>query len=108
MTRKCACRFDDRGELCNWDGWTCWDIVAAGYLVRPDLYVDEPLSVTLNERLPSVSYLEKAANDASHAIANAPRVGDAERFRTIAFEVWEHALTRCGKTPEAAQINVCV
>lgn len=95
--RTCAYWFDDMDEAYAWNGFTCWDIVAAATIVRPDLFIPERMQVTLNERLLSVGYLEQAAPHAPQARIEVPRIADARQFVAEAVGAWRRALALLGK-----------
>lgn len=60
LLRACGYWFADMGERYVWDGFTCWGVVAAASVARPDLFGFEEMDITLNERLFHVRYLEHA------------------------------------------------
>ena len=75
--------------------FVCWDLVAAAYLIRPDLFEDRPTQVALCPRWFSVGLLETAsAPDTPSVTVNLPVIKDPEAFKQAAFEAWHRALTR--------------
>ena len=73
-------------------GFICWDTVAAAWLATPELFDAEEMKVTLNERLLSVGYLERASKVAPQACINAPRIKDPEAFVAACLKSWKRAL----------------
>ena len=95
--RTCDYWFADMDERYAWNGFTCWDIVAATYLIRPDLFVDDWRDVALDRRLFSVGFLDANPMDGAPAAhVNLPRIVDAEAFRQAAFDGWRRALEPLG------------
>ena len=73
-----------------------WDMVAALYLAKPEMFQDCFESVTLNERLLSVGYLEKAEEGWPQAVVNFPRIKDASAFIREIYRSMEAGLQACG------------
>ncbi len=96
MMRSCAYWFEDMDDAYAWDGWVCWDVVAAAYAVHPELFSDEKFEVTLNETLLGVGYLERARKGAPSTIINAPRIEDPAAFKAHVLQTWETALEKLG------------
>lgn len=94
LYRTCDYWFADMDDAYDWGGFTCWDIVAAACLVRPDLFVRETMDVTLYERLLSVGYLEAAGEGAPCATVAVPRIADPAAFVQEAIAAWRRALDR--------------
>ena len=82
----------DGGDRYVWDGFTCWDVVAAASVARPDLFGFEEMDVTLNERLFHVGYLEHARPGAPSARIRIPRIKDAHVFKDECIAAWRRAL----------------
>lgn len=96
LVRTCDYWFADMDDRYVWNGFTCWDIVAAAAVMRPDLFDFEEVDVTLYERLLSVGYLERAAADAPSARIRIPRIRDAREFVSESICAWQRALDRLG------------
>lgn len=92
LLRACGYWFADMGERYVWDGFTCWDVVAAASVARPDLFGFEEMDVTLNERLFHVGYLEHARPGAPSARIRIPRIKDARVFKDECIAAWRRAL----------------
>ena len=96
LYRTCDYWFADMGERYVWDGFTCWDIVAAAAVARPDLLSFDAMDVTLYERLLSVGYLEAARAGAPSATIRIPRIDDPALFVRESVEAWRRALGAMG------------
>lgn len=92
LYRTCGYWFGDMDGAYDWGGFACWDIVAAAYLARPDLFVRETMDVTLYERFLSVGYLEAAREGAPCASVVVPRIADPAAFVREAIAAWRRAL----------------
>lgn len=92
LYRACGYWFSDMGERYVWDGFTCWDVVAAAAAVRPDLLAFDEMDVTLNERLLHAGYLERARADAPRLRLRIPRIEDPHRFVNECIAAWSRAL----------------
>lgn len=88
--------FDDMDAAFDWDGWTCWDLVAAFALCRPHLFAQGTMDVTLSKRFLEAGYLESASDDAPSARVSTPIIIDADAFRAEAYAAWRTALEALG------------
>ncbi len=88
--------FNDMDAAYEWNGWTCWDIVAAFALVRPHLFDWTTMDVALNRRFLEAGYLERASKGAPCAPIKVPIIKDPDAFRTEAYEAWHRAFARLG------------
>ncbi len=88
--------FGDMDAAYAWDGWTCWDLVAAFAVARPHLFEQHTMEVTLNRRFLEAGYLEQAAEGAPTATVSVPAIADADAFRAEAYEAWRAAFARLG------------
>lgn len=79
------------------NGFVIWDIVAAAWLARPDLFEGSKTDVTLNERLLSVGYLEEAPEGAPRTSVTMPIVKEGGQFKKEVFIAWRKALTLLGR-----------
>ena len=81
-----------------WNGWTCWDVVAAAALVHPELFEHHHHDVTVYERFLSVGYLECDRLAPSEGIALAsvdtPSIVDAQAFKDHVKEAWARGASR--------------
>lgn len=91
LHRACAYWFDCMDDEYAWDAWVCWDVVAAAYLIHPELFVDQPMSVSLNETMLGIGFLEQAPADAPQAAINAPVIKDQAAFKAHVLETWKCA-----------------
>lgn len=73
-------------------GFVIWDIVAAAWLARPDLFEGRKADVTLNERLLSVGYLEETPEGAPKTSVTLPIIKDDHLFKSEVFTAWRKAL----------------
>lgn len=82
----------------DWDGWTCWDVVAAAALAHPELFEHHRHDVTVYERFLSVGYLECDEVSVEQGIAIAavdiPAIKDIPAFRDHVKETWARAASR--------------
>ena len=92
LTRAVDYWFADMGERYLWDGFICWDVVAAAAVARPDLLAFDEMDVTAYERFLSVGYLEPAHDGAPSARILVPRIDDAPRFVEECLAAWKRAL----------------
>lgn len=96
LTRAVDYWFADMGERYLWDGFICWDVVAAAAVARPDLMAFEEFDATAYERFLSVGYLEEAHDGSPSARILVPRIDDASRFVAECVAAWARALERLG------------
>lgn len=96
VCQACDPWFDQMKTAFDWDGWVCWDVVAAAFVVRPDLFESDPRDITLYERFLSVGYLDQGNAGAPAASVNLPRILDAEAFRRHVLDAWRRACERLG------------
>ena len=80
----------------DWEGWVCWDLVAAFALCRPHLFEWPTMDITLNKRFIQAGYLERAVEDAPSATVSTPVIIEADAFRAEAYEAWHAALAKLG------------
>lgn len=92
ITRAIDYWFTDMEKAYRWNGFTCWDVVAAAALVKPELFCPQTRTVTLSERMLSIGLLEQAAAESPQASVATPRIADAEAFKEDVLSSWERAL----------------
>lgn len=80
--------FEEMDGAYDWNGWTCWDLVAAFALCRPHLFDWLSMNVTLNRKFIQAGYLEHASDDAPAARISTPVIIDPEAFRSEAYQAW--------------------
>lgn len=88
--------FHDMDAAYDWEGWICWDLVAAFALCRPHLFEWPTMDITLNKRFIQAGYLERAVEDAPSATVSTPVIIEADAFRAEAYEAWHAALAKLG------------
>lgn len=86
--RTMECRYD-------WNGFACWDVVAAACISHPELFDMHSYAVTLNERLLSVGYLEHAASEAPQAEIFVPSIIDPPAFSQAMLDSWKQGMMAC-------------
>lgn len=96
MMRSCRYWFEDMDDAYDWDGWVCWDVVAAAYAVHPELFEDRPIDITLNRAFFGVGLLEQARGEAPATRVNAPVIKDGAAFRSHVIETWSAAIEKLG------------
>lgn len=90
--RLCEPWFKNMKERYLLDGFCCWDVVAAACLIQPELFHDALHEVTLNEKLLSIGYLEKACEGYASACIHTPSIKNAQSFKISLYESWQRAL----------------
>ena len=88
--------FFDMDAAFDWDGWTCWDLVAALAMSNPDLFDWDDMYVSMNRRFVEAGYLEHASEDTPRASVMVPTIKDADAFRSKAYEAWHNAFDVLG------------
>ncbi len=96
LWRKCSYWFRDMRERYGLDGFHCWDVVAAAYLLMPELFDDDVRDVTMSEAAFSIGYLEPAFQGAPQAPVNMPIIRDEAEFIEAVYSSWERALELLG------------
>lgn len=88
--------FADMLAAFGWDGWVCWDVVAAAHLANPQLFDSHQTQITLNQRLLSAGFLETASAGAPQTTVNMPTIKDPQEFKRHVLEKWETGMRKCG------------
>ena len=96
LTKSVDYWFSDMDREYQWGGFTCWDVVAAAMLAKPELFDETTRDVTLNRRFLEAGLLEEADGDAPKARIATPRILDAESFRADVIASWKNGLSRLG------------
>jgi purine nucleosidase len=96
LARKCRYWFRDMKERYHLEGFHCWDVVSAAYLVMPEFFDDDVRDVTMSEHALSIGYLEPAFPGAPHALVNLPTIRDEAEFVETVYAGWERGLTLLG------------
>ena len=90
----CEAWFKTMDAQYGWMGWTCWDVVAAAYLVHPELFEADMRAVTLYERFLAVGYLECDHASAPSSPVNLPRIQDPDAFNRHVLSAWQRGIER--------------
>lgn len=97
LIEACNNWFSTMDEKYEWNGFTVWDLVAAIYLIRPDLFEDDWQEVTLYRRWLQVGLLETQHMEGAPVSAiNLPRIKDIEGFKSFALGSWACVLEPLG------------
>lgn len=86
VARKCGYRFDCRKEIYGEEGSYCWDVVAAAYLLYPELFDDHFTSCDISAEHLGDGSLMPCEN--GKTILNIPTAKDASAFRQNLYESW--------------------
>ena len=95
LVEACSNWFDTMEHAYGMDFFVGWDMTAALYLVKPEMFEDNIERVTLNKRLLSVGYLEPAHEDWPHAKINFPKIKDKDAFVAEIYRSMKAALDNC-------------
>lgn len=93
ITQDCSAWLDDMARSYNLQGFHCWDLVAAGYLAKPDFFIPKKRAVTLNPTFLSVGYLEQAHKGVPSTIVDTPTIADPPAFIRDALDSWNRAIS---------------
>lgn len=97
---SCIAWFDQMRQQYSWDGWTCWDVVAAAHLAHPEFFNNCETNVLLSEHNFNTGFLE--TNDATQVCSslpnenlnatfksiNLPKIKDANQFKEHVINNW--------------------
>lgn len=93
--QSCINWFDTMDDEFAWNGWVCWDVVAAAYLMHPEFFECDTKPVTLYRRFFDVGYLETdntvAENTTTRGI-NLPTIKNAQAFKQHVLETWKRGV----------------
>ncbi len=93
LLNACNNWFSTMDEWYDWGGFTVWDLVAATYLIRPDLFEDNFCEITLYPRWLSVGLLEtQHMEGCKTATVNLPTIKDVDALKAAAFQAWHNVL----------------
>lgn len=96
MTKTIDYWFSDMEQAYSWNGFTCWDVVAAAMLAKPELFDRTTRNVTLNRKFFSIGLLEESEGDAPSVRVNTPRILDPDALRADVISSWKNALDILG------------
>ena len=91
VAKKCGYRFDDQGRRYGEPISYCWDVVAAVYLLHPELFRDRPTLCAIREHALKAGWL--APNEGvcrENRLLNLPEVADAAAYRREMFSGWQN------------------
>ncbi|NTU88980.1 MAG: nucleoside hydrolase [Actinobacteria bacterium] len=92
----CRYWFRDMEERYRLDGFCCWDVVSAAYLIEPELFDDAMDTFTLSEAAFSIGYLERAFEGVPQATVHTPVIRDAQQFVDAMYASWQRAIDLLG------------
>lgn len=92
IARACSAWLDDRRRSYGMQGFHCWDLVAAAYMVKPECFTPEQRTIALNPALLSIGYLEQASHGAPCATVDTPAIADPSAFIRDARACWSRAV----------------
>ena len=92
----CRYWFRDMEERYMLDGFCCWDVVSAAYLIEPELFDDVTGTFTLSEAAFSIGYLERAFEGVPQTTIHTPVIRDAARFTDAMYASWQRAIELLG------------
>lgn len=90
IAQKCGYRFDDQGNRYGNPISYCWDVVAAVYLLHPELFREVLTPCAIGEHPLKAGWL--APNEEvcrENRILNLPEVADAAQYRREMFAGWQ-------------------
>lgn len=95
---KCSYWFEEMMEAFGLDGFHNWDVVAAVYLMHPELFENRELLITPRADLLKEGWLLSESGDQYRSVINTPRIKDVACFKNHVYYTW-----LCVKTPTACQ-----
>ena len=90
VAEKCGYRFDDQKKRYGSAISYCWDVVAAVYLLHPELYADEPCHCFVTERGMHSGWLGVTEEAPDTCLLNLPRVKDLAAYRREMYRGWQN------------------
>lgn len=88
IAEKCGYRFDDK-KLTHGDAASyCWDVVATVYLLRPELFKDDPKHCFVTFRGMHSGWLGVTEEARDTVLLNLPRVKDLHSYRQEMYAGW--------------------
>ena len=92
----CAPWFETMEKWYGLNGFYCWDVVVSAYILMPELFIDIPFSVGLNQELLGVGFLEEAFPGLPNACINTPRIIDTQAFCDKIYDLWDLGIKKIG------------
>lgn len=93
---RCRYWFDDMERRYHWDGFVCWDVVAAAMLLEPDLFEDEVMDVVPDPGLLAYGLLWRGRPDVRTVRVHTPVIKDPELFVSRVYGAWHRAASLIG------------
>ena len=88
IAEKCGYRFDTQGNRYGDSISYCWDVVAAVYLLHPELYEDAPTHCFITEHGMHAGWLGVTEAASDTVVLNLPRVRDLAAYRLEMYTGW--------------------
>jgi len=88
IAEKCGYRFRDKARLDGDAASYCWDVVAAVYLLHPELFTDFPTHCFITENGMHSGWLAPAEPAGDTVVLNLPRVKGLARYREEMYSGW--------------------
>lgn len=85
---KCNYWFEDMMETFELDGFHNWDVVAAAYLIRPELFDDKEIMITPNVSLLKQGWLVYQSGDRQKSTVNTPKIKNINSFKERIYNAW--------------------
>ena len=90
IAEKCGYRFDDQKKRYGNAISYCWDVVAAVYLLHPELYEDQFCHCFVTRRGMHSGWLGVTDAAPDTCLLNLPRVKDLEKYRQEMYSGWQN------------------
>ncbi len=94
LCKTCLPWFKTMQKWYEWDGFACWDVVAAACLTHPELFKPRALNITMNSKLLELGYLEQAEEGAPNCTINAPTIADPRQFASTIAKSWQQGMEK--------------
>ena len=88
IAEKCGYRFDVQGDRYGNPISYCWDVVAAVYLLHPELYEDDFAHCFITEHGMHAGWLGVTEQARDTVVLNLPRVKDLTAYRAEMYGSW--------------------
>ena len=88
IAEKCGYRFDDKALRDGDAASYCWDAVATVYLLRPELYEDQPVHCFITQNAMHSGWLGITQEAADTCLLNLPVVKDLAAYREEMYSGW--------------------
>ena len=88
IAEKCGYRFDDKKVTCGDAASYCWDVVAAVYLLHPELFADDLCHCFVTPRGMHSGWLGVTEQARDTCLLNLPRVKDPAAYRREMYSGW--------------------